>query len=202
MIADTVAVISTRFIAAVHHGRIRVRTDEELAAHVQRGHTADLTDLIERHHSPLLGYLYRLTGGDRSLAEDLVQDTFLRVMRSLRQYKSTQPFKPWLYAIATNLARDHFKRADTRHTDNLLDEGTLDQHPSPDDLLAARDNADLISNAIKSLAPHQREVLILRYYQDWPLADIAATLNIPVGTVKSRLSNTLQQLRTLMKESA
>src|SRR5512141_252207 len=96
--------------------------DEELARRVQHGHTADLAALVQRHHSPLLGFLYRLTGGDRSLAEDLAQEAFLRALRSIRQYQSSRRFKPWLYAIAVNVARDHFKRADTRYVVALTDE--------------------------------------------------------------------------------
>jgi RNA polymerase sigma-70 factor (ECF subfamily) len=199
MVTDTLAVISTRFIAAIYQGSMGVRTDEELARSVQQGHRDDLTPLIERHHSPLLGYLYRLTGGDRALAEDLAQETFLRVLRSLRQYRTSQRFKPWLYAIATNLARDHFKRADTRHTNNELTEDLIDRGASPDEVVLTRDNAARITAAIKALPMTQREVVVLRYYEDWPLADIAAALNIPVGTVKSRLSIALQRLRSLME---
>ena len=199
MVTDTLAVISTRFITTIHQESMGVRTDEELARNVQQGHRDDLTPLIERHHSPLLGYLYRMTGGDRALAEDLVQETFLRVLRSLRQYRTSQRFKPWLYAIATNLAHDHFKRADTRHTDNELNEDLIDRGTSPDETISIRDNADQIAAAIKALPLPQREVVLLRYYEDWPLADIAAALNIPVGTVKSRLSIALQRLRSLME---
>ena len=82
-----------------------MQTDEQLARQLQRGDTQALAQLVERHHSPLLGFLYRLTGGDRALAEDLVQDTLLRVLRTSQQYHAARPFKPWLYAIALNVAR-------------------------------------------------------------------------------------------------
>src|SRR5512147_3215993 len=100
-------------------------TDEQLARRVQRGHISDLTLLVERHHSPLLGFLYRLTGGDRALAEDLTQESFLRALRSIQQYQPSRRFKPWLYAIAVNVARDHFKRADTRYAVTLTDDELL-----------------------------------------------------------------------------
>src|SRR5262245_62586758 len=89
-------------------------TDEELALDIQRGHAESLLCLVERHHEPLFGFLYRMTGGDRTLAEDLAQDVFVRMLSAIGQYQHPRPFKPWLYAIATNLARDHYKRAEMR----------------------------------------------------------------------------------------
>lgn len=176
--------------------------DEQLARRVQRGHTADLALLVERHHGPLLGFLYHLTGGDRALAEDLTQEAFLRALRSIRQYQTSRPFKPWLYAIAVNVARDHFKRADTRHAVALSD----------DELLALPDPVDLdetieidgsrLAAALLALPMRQREAIILRYDQDLSLAEIAAVLSIPIGTVKSRLSLGLRQLRQWLKDDA
>jgi RNA polymerase sigma factor (sigma-70 family) len=177
-------------------------TDEQLARRVQRGHTSDLALLVERHHSPLLGFLYRLTGGDRALAEDLTQESFLRALRSIKQYQTSRPFKPWLYAIAVNVARDHFKRAATRRAATLTDDELL-ALPDPIDLDEAIeiDRPRLIA-AIMALPVHQREALILRYDQDLSLAEIAAVLAIPIGTVKSRLSLGLRQLRQWLKDDA
>jgi RNA polymerase sigma-70 factor (ECF subfamily) len=78
-------------------------TDEELMAHILAGNRAALAPLVERYQRPLFAYLYRL-GGDRALAGDLVQDTFVRLLEQ-RTYQAGRPFRPWLYAIATNLAR-------------------------------------------------------------------------------------------------
>lgn len=176
------------------------QTDEQLARRVQRGDTSDLAVLVQRHHGPLLGFLYRLTGGDRSLAEDLTQEAFLRVLRSIRQYQSARPFKPWLYAIAVNVARDHFKRADTRYAVALTDE-EFTALADPIELdESITDDGQRVAAAIHALPVHQRETLILRYYQDLSLAEIAETLAIPIGTVKSRLSLGLRQLRLWLKD--
>lgn len=178
--------------------------DEQLARRVQRGHTADLAVLVERHHSPLLGFLYRLTGGDRALAEDLTQEAFLRALRSIQQYQPSRPFKPWLYAIAVNVARDHFKRAAVRYAVTLADDELL-ALPDPIGLeetieIDGPRIAAAISAAIGALPVHQCEAIILRYYQDMSLAEIAAALDIPIGTVKSRLSLGLRHLRTVLRE--
>jgi len=177
-------------------------TDEQLARQVQRGHTAELAELIERHHSPLLGFLYRLTGGDRTLSEDLTQETFLRALRGIHQYQADRRFKPWLYAIAVNVARDHFKRAATRYAVALTDEeffSLADPIWLEDNL---QDDSQRVARAISALPVHQREAIILRYYQDLSLAEIAEALAIPIGTVKSRLSLGLRQLRAQLKDES
>lgn len=198
MVADT---FTMSFRSAPEHNP-PAATDEQLARGVQRGRASDLAQLVERHHSPLLGFLYRLTGGDRLLAEDLTQETFLRVLRSIKQYQPSRPFKPWLYAIAVNVARDHFKRAETRHAVTLTDEELL-ALPDPIDLdEAIAIDGPRLTAAIMALPAHQREAIILRYDQDLSLAEIAAVLSIPIGTVKSRLSLGLRQLRMWLKDDA
>jgi len=182
---------------------IEMPTDESLALGVQQGKRDKLAMLVERHHSPLLGYLYRMTNGNRVLAEDLVQETFLRLLRSIGQYHYPRPFKPWLYAIAGNLARDHYKRADTRRSDLVSDEmlNRIVNHESvvPLDGVLADEEAREVAAALATLPDHQRETIILRYYQELSLAEIAETLHIPVGTVKSRLSLGLRRLKTSLE---
>lgn len=180
-----------------------MRTDEELALGMKQGNTGDLALLVERHHSALIGYLFRMTGGDRRLAEDLVQETFVRVIRSVERYHYPRPFKPWLYAIATNLTRDHFKSADVRRAAAPVDDdlsAAASQMPHPEQGLIEDDAAREVVAALEGLPEHQREVVILRYYQELSLAEIAAVLDIPLGTVKSRLSIGLNRLRELMEQ--
>jgi RNA polymerase sigma-70 factor, ECF subfamily len=182
-------------------------TDEQLALGVQQGHAGELAELVERHHSLLLGFLYRMTGGDRALAEDLTQEAFLRVLRAIGQYRYPRPFKPWLYAIATNLARDHYKRAETRYTsraDAVLDDDPArevadPEAPLPEAVWLAEENARRVARVVHALPDHQREALILRYYQNLSLNEIAGALDVPVGTVKSRLSLGLRRLRETME---
>lgn len=166
--------------------------DERLALDVQRGIQAALAQLVERHHNPLMGYLYRMTSGDRQLAEDLVQETFLRMVRSINHYTYPRPFKPWLYAIATNLARDYYKAASTRLDTDLDDTAWHDT--SPEETAQANEEVQTIIRALAAMPDFQREVIVLRFYQALSLAEIAEALDIPVGTVKSRLSLGLKRL--------
>ena len=170
--------------------------DEDLALAARRGNRAAFATLVRRHHSPLLGYLYRMTGGDRALGEDLVQETFLRILQNLDQYQHPRRFKPWLYAIATNLARDHYKRADTRRVEPMPHQNlNASGEDQPETRLLASDDGRHVAAALAALPAPQREVIVLRFYQELSLAEIAEALAIPLGTVKSRLSIGLQRLK-------
>ncbi len=167
---------------------------------VMAGERAALAPLVERYHTPLLGYLYRLTGGNRALAEDLVQETFLALLRR-QGYQPNRPFRPWLYAVATNLARDHYRSAAVRHAAIEADEvppDTLDSAPGPEELAVAAEEGRAVARALCCLGDEYRVALLLRFYNGLSLHEIAATLDIPLGTVKSRLSVGGRRLRDLL----
>lgn len=170
-------------------------SDEQLALGIQRGRMDDLTVLVERYHAPLLGFLYRMTGGDRALAEDLVQETFLRVLGNIASYRYARPLKPWLYTIAVNLVRDHYKQAEFRHTDSMLAHVDPPTAGTPETELLASEATKRAIMALIALPILQREAILLRYFHDFTLNEISQALHIPVGTVKSRLSMGLKRLR-------
>lgn len=159
---------------------------------------ADALDLlVGRHYAPLLGYLTRLLA-DRAQAEDLTQETFLKVLRRAATYKADRPFKPWLYAIATNLARDGFRLAENRYlTDRELDESVPDGDAETATLRL--DTTEPVAHALKQLSLGYRAVVVLRFYNELSLSDIATALDLPLGTVKSRLHTATRQLAALLK---
>lgn len=178
-------------------------SDEELLAGVMAGDQMAFATLVTRYHAPLLGYLYRLVGGDRTLAEDLVQETLLRVLRQSRCYGEFR-FKPWLYTIATNLARDHFKSAGVRRRERS-DEAAVDALRrvadstfGPEASALAAEQGSEVRAALTQLGEEYRVVVVLRFYQGFTLQEIAQTLQIPLGTVKSRLSVGLRRLRDVL----
>ncbi len=180
-------------------------SDEQLAHRAQRGSHQSVQDLIERHHAPLFGFLYRLSGGDRMLAEDLVQEAFLHALRGLSSYRYPRPFKPWLYAIALNCFRDRCKRSEFRQTVETIDDSqaefaAADPGPSPEENSEKQENLERLLGALQQLPLSQREALLLRYSQGLSLAEIAQALEIPLGTVKSRISIGLQRLRINLEE--
>jgi len=175
-------------------------SDEQLLAAVLAGDVDALAVLVERYQRPLTGYLDRLVGPDWALAQDLVQETFLRVLRQ-RGGRGDRPFKPWLYAIATNLARDHFKSAAVQRVARLdyeFQAQLIDCAAGPEDQALAVERGAAIADALGSLSAEYRAALVLRFYSGLSLQEIAGTLEVPLGTVKSRLSVGLRRLREVM----
>jgi len=163
------------------------------------GDVEALSVLVSKHHASLLAYMYRLSGGDRSLAEDLTQESFIHVMRS-RSYRPGSPFKPWLFSIATNLVRDHHRRQARRPSLNPdVDPDTLSsERHDPADEVTAREQRALVARAVACLDVEFRAVLLMRFFHDMPLGAIAKALDVPLGTVKSRLHVGVRRLRELL----
>lgn len=179
-----------------------MRTDESLALGIQQGRADDMTILANRYYEPLLRYLFRMCGGQQALAEDMVQETFLRMMRGITSYDSARPFKPWLYAIASNIARNHFNRADTRYTQNPENDSDFtDDNLLPEETIMHAQDSQQVFDALMQLPEHYRAVVVFFYYEELPQKDISEILEIPIGTVKSRLSNGLKRLRAILSQN-
>lgn len=180
------------------------RTDEQLLQDYREGDTAAFRTLIGRHQEDLIRFLVRLTG-DRQAADDIFQETFLQVHISADTFDPARRFKPWLFTIAANKARDMLrKRVRRQEVDisapvhrggrNSGDEGgqafvDLMQVdiPAPEEGLEARERDRLVQQAIDRMPLPLREILLLAYFQRLSYAQIAEELQIPLGTVKSRL---------------
>jgi RNA polymerase sigma-70 factor, ECF subfamily len=178
-------------------------SDEQLLDAVITGEMAALAILVERYQDVLTGYLDRLVGPDWALAQDLSQETFLRVLRQ-HTTRGDRSFKPWLYTIATNLARDYFKASATRLSTPLAPEhevGIPDDLPGPEESVLRGEQRSVLIDALNQLGLEYRTTLWLRFYCDLSLQEIADTLDIPLGTVKWRLSTGLRRLRSCLASS-
>lgn len=175
--------------------------DEALFSRVRSGDRQALAALVERYHSPLLKFLFRMTGQAQT-AEDLVQETFIHILT----YRGVAPerFRPWIYQIARNLARDRFRSAsfrkevDARLDSDLDDEVTVDPQDVESLVLQASDSRRVIL-LLQRLTASQREVLVLRFYHELPLEEIAEITGAPLGTVKSRLFHGLRRARQILE---
>ena len=177
-------------------------SDEDLMLSALQGDRFAIALFVERHYGPLFGYLFRLTDGDRPTSEDLVQDTFVRLLAP-RTYTPGRAVKPWLYAIATNLVRDRYRLRVRRGIDQALEcVDAQAEGDDPADLALQAEDERTVRTAIRRLGQEQREAIVLRYYQGLALTEIATTLGIPVGTVKSRLSNATRRLRELLTSAS
>ena len=177
-------------------------SDEALYARLLAGDEPALESLLHRYHAPLLRFLYRHTG-DPHRAEDLVQETFARVVT----YQGEPPrrFRAWAFTIAANLARDHLRSAYQRREQpdplQLGDEASpllTDAGPGADELaLRSSDRREVVA-ALQALSASHREVVVLRFYHDMSLEEIAAVTGAPLGTVKSRLFHALKHLKATL----
>ena len=164
-----------------------------LVLRAQAGDRDAFDSLLRTLQQPLYRYLVGLVGS-RSLAEDLLQDTFLLVYRKLRWLREPELFRPWAFRIASREAFRRLRR-DRRYAGAELDESQLAEVPdvaaTPEDRELARRLPDLVAG----ISPGSRAVIALHYLEEMPLAEVSAVLGIALGTVKSRLAYGLTQLR-------
>jgi RNA polymerase sigma-70 factor (ECF subfamily) len=164
-----------------------------------------LADLVERCQHRLVRYLLYLTGR-REYAEDLAQETWIRVLQRGSQYNGRQRFDPWLFAIARNLAIDYLrKKQKAVQTASLPDDRdeillVSSSGPSPFEAAARSEDAIRLAGQLQILSPLYREALLLRFQEDLSLAEIAQVLGAPVTTVTSRIYRGLAALRSAFEE--
>ena len=156
---------------------------------VARGDEAALAVLIDRYAARVHAYLLRHSG-NREDADDLLQETWVRIARSAKSFDSARRFRSWIFGIATNLARDLFRRRTTK--ERALRTLAMSAPTAP-----AADSADRgeLRARIAKLPENMRTVLLLRYFEGMNEAEMADVLEIPRGTVKSRLHAALRELR-------
>ncbi|MBP88581.1 MAG: RNA polymerase subunit sigma-70 [Planctomycetaceae bacterium] len=190
------------------------RTDEELLVRYRRTGDRNLfSELVHRYERELYNYLCRYLG-HAEMAEDVFQATFLLVHKKCQQFEEGRRFRPWLYAVATNAAIDA-QRRNKRHRAVSLDRvGGRDDDDSAKlvDLLVSDDpdpiaqasrleSGEWVQRALDELSDQMRSVVHLVYYQGLKYREAADALNIPVGTVKSRLHAAIQKLNDYWNET-
>ena len=164
-----------------------------------------LADLVERYQRRLVRYLLYLMGR-RDYAEDLAQETWIRVLQRGSQYNGRQRFDPWLFAIARNLAIDYvrkkLKAVQTVSLPNDRDATLLlpSSGPSPFEAAARSEDAMRLAGGLQILSPLYREALLLRFQEELSLAEIAQIVDSPVTTVTSRIYRGLAALRSALEE--
>ncbi len=182
----------------------RERSDEELLADYQQGDAEAFEALLRRHRAPLFTFLVRMLG-DREKAEDLAQETFLRIVKGAQAWERRARFQTWLFTIARNLCVDHARRDRFRRAESLDAQGPDGEAPMSDcvagqqiDPARGAESArlrPLLQQALSSLPAEQREVFVLREQAGLPFAEIAAMVGVNENTVKSRMRYALVALR-------
>jgi RNA polymerase sigma-70 factor (ECF subfamily) len=176
--------------------------DELTLARAQRGDRAAQTALIERYQRPVFSLLSRMLRGQRTLTEDLAQDTFLRVLRALPGFDvgGRARLSTWVLTIATRLALDHLRRREPPLT-LPTDDGTIPSHlPQPDQDADRRVLAAALARAVEELGAPFRAAFLLREVHGLSYEQIALALEIDPGTVKSRLARARAALQAALAQ--
>jgi RNA polymerase sigma-70 factor (ECF subfamily) len=172
--------------------------DPQLAAASLAGESRAFTVLADRYHARLLNFIHRMIG-DRERAEDLVQETFVRVHKHLHRYDQNRKFSTWAYTIAGNLAKNELRNRSRNPMvlfQTLKKNWDADHRPlewednryRPDDLFRKRDLHDRVRQVVAELPAHHREVFVLRELEGRTYEEIAEITGVNLGTVKSRLN--------------
>ncbi len=174
----------------------------------QKGEARAFEELLSVYGNRLYGFFCRRCG-DLHDAEDLLQELFLRLVKSIGRYDHKNRFEPWLYRVAVNLVTDRLRRSarqgrtfrqvnsQASHSGDPLDR-LIDASPGPGELVARTQQNDRLQEALDRLPAQQREVLLLRYFSELSFKQIAEILGCPTGTVLARAHRALRKLRELL----
>jgi RNA polymerase sigma-70 factor (ECF subfamily) len=178
--------------------------DAELVRRCLSGDQRACRDLVRRYERPVYSVLMRVVRSSED-AEDLVQETFVKVFRALDRYDPERPFSAWIFTIASRLAIDHFRRRRVKTVSlNVSEPGSTEERTmdvedpglKPDEITSHAEEESATSKLIDGLPEHYRIVVLLRHQQDLSYEEIAEALNLPLGTVKARI----HRARALLKD--
>jgi RNA polymerase sigma-70 factor (ECF subfamily) len=188
----------------------RELVDQDVVRLAALGHEAAYRELIRRYERPVFSLIYRMVR-DRELAEDLAQETFIKVLNAIDSYRPEYKFSSWIFKIANNAAIDQLRRRslDTLSLDGsphaesaeAIEATTLqvgDDRESQLDEVANRELGAMIEEAIGQLRPEYRNCILLRHVEGRPYEEIAEILDLPLGTVKTYIHRARNELRILL----
>ncbi|MDQ3674406.1 MAG: sigma-70 family RNA polymerase sigma factor [Gemmatimonadota bacterium] len=186
-------------------------SDQQVVVFAQQGREDAYRELISRYERPVFSLVFRMVR-DRETAEDLAQETFIKVLNNIDRYRPEFKFSSWLFKIANNITIDHLRR---RQLDTISMEGAPDavtaesaratsiavasSAPSALEQLESRELGGAIEKAIAKLRPEYRACIILRHVEDYSYDEIAEIVKLPLGTVKTYIHRARQELREALE---
>ena len=175
-----------------------VISDNEIMFKVKDGHINDIAQLYERYSKVLFAYFFKLTGM-QATSEDLVNDTFFKIIKNREKFKGTGKFKIWMFKIARSVFVDHYKKNKPFVlTDNYREQKKeINQYDDTSAAYEATENDQLLHNALLKLKRNEREILILSNFDGLKYKEIAEILKCSEGAVKVRVFRALQNLRVI-----
>ena len=170
-----------------------VSTDEQLVSAYLSGDTDAMSQLIEQNIKAIYNFAYRIVGNSQD-AEDVTQETFIKVWKNIKRYKICQSFRAWLFTIERNTAYDKLRKKkslvfsdfENAEGENALLDTLADPEPPPDEIIEALEKKNAVENILHQVPFLYREVLLLRYNENFTFKEIGAILKKPLDTVKSQ----------------
>jgi RNA polymerase sigma-70 factor (ECF subfamily) len=197
---------------AIPPGSLREKTDQDVVALAKNGEEEAYRELIRRYERPVFSLIFRMVR-NRELAEDLSQETFIKVLNAVQSYRPEFKFSSWVFKIANNAAIDHIRKREldtlslegSPHADTpeLIEATALqigERGESQLDEVANRELGGTIERAIEALRPEYRSCILLRHVEGRTYEEIAEILNLPLGTVKTYIHRARNELRILLRD--
>lgn len=187
-------------------------SDQAVVALAKAGQDRAYRELLARYERPIFSLLFRMVR-DRELAEDLAQETFIKVLNNIDRYSADFKFSSWLFKIANNVAIDHLRRrqietvsiegspnAETMDAEKATAITIVSQAESPLEELESRELGSAIERAIGQLRPEYRSCILLRHVEAYSYEEISEMVGLPLGTVKTYIHRARQELRDALEE--
>ncbi len=180
-------------------------SDKELILRFQKGDELAYVELVNRYRDRLINFVYRYVG-TREEAEDIVQDTFVKLFQKKDYYRPISEFSTWIFTIASNLAKTELRKRKRRKVSYLSQLGMEEKdfdipvEDTTDEEMVGEFTESQIQNAIQSLQLHFRTALILRDIEELSYEEISKILDVPLGTIKSRINRARLQLQGMLKQ--
>ena len=185
------------------------QTDEQLISEYFSGDEKSLEILIKRYLKPIYNFIFHLTN-DPQATDDISQETFFKVWKSLKKYRMGESFKAWVYRIAHNSAIDYLRKRknvplsvfEDEEGENFFENNITDTKELPDEYAIRVEDKKILDEAIKEISPKYREILILHYHEGLTFDEIGKIVNSPLNTVKSSHRRAVFSLRKILEISS
>ncbi len=172
--------------------------DTELIQAFTEGSELAFKELVRRHQAPLYRFVWRQLRNHAETA-DLCQKVFLKVFLKVKSYRGESSFRTWLYQIAINQCRNHFRSRERERLDDVEIENLPQEEFAANDAVESAQKSRLLRAAVEALPPKQRHTLELRFYQDCTFAEVAEMMGCPTGTAKANYHHAIESLRKRMR---
>lgn len=173
-------------------------TDEQLLGPVGEGAAAAFAELYHRYGQKMFSYFFRMLWKNKALAEDQTQELFLKVIKHAKRFETDKSFSTWLYSMAHNMCKNEYRRSAIRSKHRSMKHDT--NLAAQDKQIDLRKFKEAVHACMDELNDEKRSLFILRFQEQLSVPDISRILNIPEGTVKSRLFYLLKEMKEKLKQ--